>query len=202
MPQRDQDNQMPWEASPMRHLRPFSALLAIAAITVACSSAPGGSSGAQNSQGAEASQGVEASQPSESTGGGDGGGGGGGGGGSGANGSATYEITGDYSASGELPFIPLGLSQFVDGGWFAYFGETGGDTILQISTNPEGLIANFGSPQASVPGTEDNGCDFNITKNDSSGLTGSFECHDVLAFTQGTVTQIRVDFRGEFDAHP
>lgn len=184
----------------MRHLRPFSALLAIAAITVACSSAPGGSSGAQNSQGAEASQGVEASQPSESTGGG---GGGGGGGGSGANGSATYEISGEYSASGELPFIPLGLSLFVDGGWLAYFGETGGDTIIQISTNPDGLIASFVSPQVSVSGTVDNGCDFNITKNDSGGLAGSFECRGVQAITGGTTpTLIQVDFRGDFEGHP
>lgn len=182
----------------MRHLRPILALLVISAIMVACSSPGGGSSGPSS----EASSGAIQPGASQATASSDGDGGDGGGGGSGANGSITYEISGDYTASGELPFIPLGLSLFVDGGWLAYFGETGGDTIIQISTNPDGLIASFTSPQVSAAGTEDNGCDFNITKNDSSGLAGSFECHDVLGFTTGTVTQIRVDFRGDFDAHP
>ncbi len=178
----------------MRHLRPFAALLAIAAITVACSTpgaSSGASSGSQSSEGPGASQSAAASQPAASSGGG----------GGGANGSVTFQITGDYTASGELPFIPLGLSTFTNNGWFASFADSSGSKVIQINSMPNGYIVNYADAGASVPGTEANGCTFTFTKNDSSGLAGSFECHAVQGLKQGTATLIHVDFSGHFDAH-
>ena len=51
----------------MRHLRPITAILAIAAFTVACGGPPAASAGGQSSQGSEASQGAGASEPVAST---------------------------------------------------------------------------------------------------------------------------------------
>lgn len=156
--------------------------------------ARGGSSGPSSEASSGASQ-PAASQPAASSGGsGDGSGG--------ANGSITYQVSGDYTASGELPFVSLALSTFTNGGWVAYFGQSTGDTVIQLSTNPASLIANFGNPEVSIPGTKDNGCTFNVTKNDSRGLAGSFECHGVQGLRTGTTTLIHVDFSGNFEGHP
>lgn len=92
----------------MRHPRPFLALLAVAALTVACSSTGGESPGESNGGGG----GGEATATPD-----------GGGGGGGANGSITYQIAGDYEASGELPFLAQGMSTWdeTQGGWVANF---------------------------------------------------------------------------------
>jgi hypothetical protein len=133
----------------MRHLRPFAALLTVAALAVACSGPPGSSSGAD---GGAASQGGGASEPAASSGGG----GGGGGGGTGANGSASYEITGDASKSGDLDFayIAGGVSQFVDGGWVAYFYSEDTKTVVTVNSNPQSNIVLFGDEEIVVTGTE------------------------------------------------
>jgi len=185
----------------MRHLRPFAALLGIAALTVACSS-PGASSGGESSQAAGESQ------PAASTGGG-----GGGGGGGGANGSMTYEITGDYQASGELPFIAGGASLWVEQseGWVAYFGTTDANSpVIQINTQSAegttGQIWNFGDGTALVVATSDAdsglGCTFTLTKNDSSGTAGSIECTSAIFSLAATGATGRVQVSAEWDGHP
>jgi len=194
----------------MRHLRPISALTAIAAILVACSS-PAASSGGQNSQGAGASQaasqgagasqgasqGAGASQPAASSGGG-------GGGGGGANGSVTYQITGDYTASGELPFLSTtGLSVFDGTGWAASFAElTGANIVIQLNTHPTSGIFSFGDGTVAVVAVEGNGCTFNFTKNDSTGLAGSVECHGTQLVTDTSGALGKVDVSAHWDAHP
>jgi hypothetical protein len=179
----------------MRHLRSFAALLTIAAITVACS--PGAGSGGE-SQGAQPSTGSQPSQAAASSGGG-------GGGGGGANGSMTYEITGDYEASGELPFLAGGVSLWIEQseGWAAFFGATDGSgAVIQINTQSgegtPGQIWNFGDGTAAVTATSDpgsgSGCTFTLTKNDSSGTAGSVECSSAIVtnLTTGTIGQARV----------
>lgn len=164
----------------MRHLRPFRALIAVAILGAACSSSPAANSGGNQSQAAQESQAGGASQPAASTGGG------GGGGGSGANGSMVYEITGDYEASGELPFIPQAATWVEQaGGWAAIFGQSDGTgAIIQINTQAAegtpGQIWNFGDGTVLVVATSDPGsgagCTFTLTKNDSSGTEGQVEC--------------------------
>jgi hypothetical protein len=181
----------------MRHPRPFAALLAIAALAVACSGPPGSSSGAGSSDGGTASQGGGASEPAASSGGG-----GGGGGGTGANGSVSYEITGDVSKSGDLDFayIAGGVSQFVEGGWVAYFYSDDTKTVVTINSNPQSNIVLFGDEEIVVTGTADTGCTFDYSQNDASGLKGTIDCSNTIATTV-TGTQIHVDIHVEVDAH-
>ncbi len=179
----------------MPTLRPFLALLIISAITVACSS-PAGSSGpgAQTSSGGAP---PASSAPVASTSGG-------GGGGGGANGSLTYQISGGYTASGELPFIPLGVSLFDtgQGGWVAYFGaSTGGGAIIQLNTSSNS-IANFGDGTVAIIGTAATGCTFTFDKNDASGFKGKVECHGTQGFKVVDASPVTVDFSASWDAHP
>ena len=189
----------------MRHPRPYLALLATAAITMACSGPPG-SSGGGESQGGEPSTG---SQPSQATASG----GGGGGGGGGANGSVTYEITGDYQASGELPFLPAPISQWVEsaGGWVASFANQSGEgAVIQINSQAAegttGQIFVYGDGKVimTAVSTPDSGfdCTFNFTKNDSSGLAGDLDCKSALGADATTGAQKHLQVTAHWDAHP
>ena len=175
----------------MRHLRPYLALLAIAAMTAACSA--GGSSGGEL-QGDQPSTGSQPSQAAASSGGG----------GGGANGSATYEITGDATKSGELVFTYIngGISQFIDTGWVAYFYSENQQTIIQINSQTGTDIVNFADGEILVVGTaEEGGCTFDYSQNDSSGLKGTIDCSAPLASKATTGEQIHVKLHVTVDAH-
>jgi hypothetical protein len=179
------------EAPPMRHLRPFAALLTIAALTMACSGPPGSSSAGGSSQGGAASQ------PPASIGGG--------GGGSGPNGSVKYEITGDVTKSGELAFTLIngGISQFLssNGGWVAYFYSQDQNTVVQINSSPASNIFNFGDGEVLIVGTADTGCTFNYTQNDASGLKGTVDCQNVLTIKSNSGEQVHTNVHATVDAH-
>jgi hypothetical protein len=185
----------------MRHLRRCLALLAVAVITAACSASPGSSSGGDG----QPSTGSQPSQAAASSGGG--------GGGGGANGSVTYEITGDYEASGELPFLAGGISQWVEsaGGWVANFGNQSGEgAVILINTQAAegttGQIFTYGDTSVVLTAisTPDSGfdCTFNLTKNDSSGLAGDLDCNSVIAADATTGAQKHVKVTAHWDAHP
>jgi len=192
----------------MRHPRPFLALLAVAALTVACSSTGGESPGESNGGGG----GGEATATP------DGGGGGeatatpdGGGGGGGANGSITYQIAGDYEASGELPFLAQGMSTWdeTQGGWVANFVAPSGESayiLLNTATLGTGQILSFGDGTAIVVATSDPGsgydCTFTMTKNDTSGLAGHMECSNTIASNVSTGGLLNVSISADWDAHP
>ena len=176
----------------MRHLRSLTFLLAVAVGAVACSS-PAASTGGDNSQAAQASEPAASSN------------GGGGGGGSGANGSATYELTGDVTASGSLdfPFVAGGLSGFADGGWVAYFtSDTNSDLLIEINSTPGSSALIFSNGSVLVTATEDQGCTFEYSRNDSGGLKGTIDCASVLGSntTTGALLQ-HVKLHVEVDAH-
>jgi hypothetical protein len=176
----------------MRHLRPYLALLTIAAMTAACSA--GGSSGGE-SQGNQPSTGSQPSQAAASSGGG----------GGGANGSATYEITGDATKSGELAFTYIngGISQFIDTGWVAYFYSADQQTIIQVNSQQGTNIVNFADGEILVVGTEaDGSCTFDYSQNDSSGLKGTIDCSDPIASKVATTGErIHVKLHVTVDAH-
>lgn len=180
----------------MRHMRPHLALLATAAITMACSGPPGSSAGGE-SQGGEPSTGSQPSQAAASSGGG---------GGGGANGSVTYEITGDYEASGELPFQPL-ASAFDSNnkGWSAAFADTtNATTVVSLITFSQGQTFSFGDGTAAVVGVGESGagsgCTFTLTKNDASGLSGHVECTSAGVVQQGGTGTAHLT--ADWDAHP
>ena len=185
----------------MRHLRSFAAVLTIAAITAACTP---GSSGNESQGGGEGSQG----QPAASTGGG-----GGGGGGGGANGSVTYEITGGFEASGELPFLAGGVSIWIEsvGGWVANFGNTSGEgAIVQLNTQDAegtpGQIFNYGDGTVLVSAVSGDdtgmGCTFNLDQNDATGLKGSVDCTNANVINNTTGAIAKANLHAEWDAHP
>ena len=168
----------------MRHLRLILALLAIAAITVACSS-PGASSGGEESQGGGASQ------PAETTGGG------GGGGGLFGNGSAEYHITGDYTADGELGFVPAASQVNQDGASSLSFTDENSDTVLIIALSAGANILSWGNPEYAIPGAT---CEFNITRQDSTGAAGTFSCNNQLLIATSGTTTGTANISGSFDA--
>jgi hypothetical protein len=189
----------------MRHLRSFAALLTIAAVTVACS--PASSSGGE-SQGGQPSSGSQPSQAAASQGGS----GGGGGGGGGANGSVTYEITGDYQASGELPFLAGGISLWIEQeeGWVANFANQSGEGAYvlintQSAEGTPGQIFTYGDGTIILTAVSDPGsgfnCTFDLEKNDSSGTKGHVECTSATAANNSTGAQLHVQLTADWDAH-
>jgi hypothetical protein len=178
----------------MRHLRPHFALLAVAALVAACSGPPGTSPGGQ-SQGGTPSTGSQPSQAAAS-----------GGGGGGANGSITYQITGDYTASGELPFQPAAsLFNATLGGWQASFADTAaGTTFISLTTVTQGRVLTFGDGTAVVVGVSDSssgsGCTFTVDKNDAGGLSGHIDCSSAgVVQPSGTG---KAHLTADWDAHP
>jgi len=161
----------------MRQLRPYAALLAIAAVIVACSSSPGASSGGQ---------GGGASQPGTSTGGG-----------GAANGSVTYEISGGYTRSGELPWVPE-RSVFTNGSWYMSFADASGTGKIILVISTPGII--FGNTEIAIPDGIEPACTFTFTRQDANGAAGSFDCHGLQGVKSNTTT-VSVDFKGSFDGH-
>jgi hypothetical protein len=183
----------------MRHLRPILALLAIAAILVACASGPGASPGNQQSQGSEASNdgggdGGGASQPAASTGGG-------GGGGNGTifgDGSADYRISGDHTAEGELRFVPAASTMNQNGAYSLSFYDEDAEIILIVLLGEgDSNTLSFGSTEATIPGAQ---CDWNITRKDDNGAAGTFTCNDQFLVKSDSSTTGTADISGSFDA--
>jgi hypothetical protein len=171
------------------------ATLVVGLVVVACA-APSGEPGSSDGGGSGSSQGqpAQTNEPATSDGGS-----GGGGGGSGANGSVTFEITGDVSESGELPFIPI-LGGFFQQEGASYMpfsdAENAEGEVVFITLSPDGNVFAYGNGTVSIPAAD---CEWNITRNDDSGATGSFTCNDAASISEtgfGTV-----DVHGEFDAH-
>ena len=174
----------------MRHLRSFAALLTIAAITAACSGAPGSSSGGQSSQGGEASQGGGASQPAASSGGG------GGNGGIFGDGSAEYQITGDFTADGELGFVPAASQVSQDSYSLSFTDDENSSTILVISIIGEARALSYGDEGHTIPGAQ---CDWNLTRQDADGVAGTFTCDNAVLFSADGASG-QVDISGSFEA--
>jgi len=175
----------------MRHLRPITVLVAIAALAAACS-APAASSSAQTSQAAQASQGANASQPAASSSGS--------GSGGGVNGTLTFEISGGYTRSGDLPWVPL-ASTFTNGAWYLTFGDSNGaNEVVIINGTAGSFVVAYGNSDIAITGGVDPACSFTFSRQDASGAAGSFDCHGLPGIkTDGT--SVQVDFKGSFDGH-
>lgn len=118
-----------------------------------------------------------------------------GGGTSGAN-SITYEISGGFEASGEEPFTPS-MSFFDNGVWTMTFG--GGSTLLVLGLDPSTPSISWTNGTASAGGDSSN-CEFDITRQDASGASGSFACSNVAVVDAGALTEAD-SFTGSFDAN-
>jgi hypothetical protein len=177
--------------------RPILIILTlVAGLVVAACASPSGEPGSSDGGGSGSSQGqpAQTNEPATSDGGS-----GGGGGGSGANGSVTFEITGDVTESGELPFIPIlgGFFQQEGASYmpFANSDNAAGEVVF-ITLSPDGNVFAYGNGTVSIPAAD---CEWNITRNDDSGATGSFTCTDAMAISESGIGT--ADVSGSFDAH-
>jgi hypothetical protein len=181
----------------MRPLRPLFLCLAISATIIAACGSPaasgaGGPTATSGAGEATATAPGEPTQPPPTTGGG---------GGGGANGSVTYQISGDYTASGELPFVTQ-VSSFSNGGWTATFANESAAELIQINTIAGTLVVAYGDATVAIAASPTTGCTVNVTKSDSTGLAGDFQCSGPIAAKSATGTQINVTFSGAFSGHP
>jgi hypothetical protein len=198
------------KGSTMRRVRSFAVWLLVAAITGACAGAsPGaGSQPPASSEGPGASQPPGVSQPPDATGPPASAG-------TGANGSIKYQITGDYTGSGELPFTAGDASYFTpgdtpaeDGGWYALFTDPGAAdhriTLNTDTTYGEELFYDEDPITVSLSGGDSSldACTFSSTKNDASGLTGSVVCTSAELFQADGEPVLNVTFRAQWDVHP
>jgi hypothetical protein len=193
----------------MRIVPSLSALLVVAAITSACANAspgagsqrPAGSEPGVTSQAPGVSQPPVASEPANA--------------GSGANGSIKYQISGEYTGSGELPFMPTYgdySSYFTPGegaGWNAMFQDPEAPDDHQISLNTKTTLGEelFYRDQPIVValsgGTSSpDECTFTSTKNDETGLVGSVVCTSAELFQADGMPTLSVTFAAQWDAHP
>jgi hypothetical protein len=119
------------------------------------------------------------------------------GGGTSGAGSITYEISGGFEAAGEEPFNPT-MSFFDQGVWTMTFG--GGATLLVLGLDPSTPSISWTSGTASA-GADSSNCEFDITRQDADGASGSFSCSDVALVNEGALTEA-ASFTGTFDANP
>ncbi|HJQ96228.1 MAG TPA: hypothetical protein VJ935_11060 [Acidimicrobiia bacterium] len=120
-----------------------------------------------------------------------------GGGGTSGQGSITYEISGGFEASGEEPFNPT-MSFFDQGVWTLTFG--GGASLLVLGLDPFTPSISWTSGTASA-GADSSNCEFDITRQDADGASGSFSCSAVAVVNEGALTEA-ASFTGSFDANP
>lgn len=177
----------------MRHLRTILLPLAIAALVAACS-APSTSSqdGGEPSTAASESAGGQASeggQPSDA----------GGGGGGTANGSVKYEISGDFTESGELGFVPAASYFEQNGVTYLSFTNEGQSSVLFITLSSDGNAANFGNGEVTVATTPEN-CTFDLSRNDATGASGTFDCPDAFAVLASGTQPGTASIKGTFEA--
>ncbi len=160
-------------------------LMAMAVLTVIAAGCGDDDSGATTTQPDDGNGGVTTTAGGNPIGGGEG--------------SITFQISGDYEASGEFPFLSV-ASAFNNGGWSATFADSN-NSIIVLNTFPGSFTVSFGDPQAVITGIESSGCVFDFDQNDASGLVGSFDCSNTTGFlTAGT--EITVDFAGQFSGNP
>lgn len=129
-------------------------------------------------------------------------------GGGGANGSITYTISGDMTASGDMPFVPsLSVFSASANGWVASFTTQSSGDAIALTTQAAGQVFNFSSPDGSVVGTSDpasgNGCTFTMTQNDAAGLAGTLACTSATVVAgPGAGPDKHAAVNAQWNAHP
>lgn len=107
----------------------------------------------------------------------------------------SYEISGEYSASGEAVFQTSGSGYTDEGqyglqqGWVAYFEDPATGHTIRLATRADSLAIEFFGGDVVVRATgyegSQDGCTFNITKNDASGPAGSAVCERAVVHPNG-----------------
>lgn len=109
----------------------------------------------------------------------------------------TYEITGEYEASGEATFDEVGSNYTEEGyldifreGWTAYFENEAADHTIRLETRADDLNVEFFGGEVVVRADGNSGsddeCTFTITKNDPTGPVGSAVCERAVLHPNGS----------------
>ncbi len=109
----------------------------------------------------------------------------------------SYQITGEYEASGEAAFDEEGSNYTEEGyldifreGWTAYFENEAANHTIRLVTRPDDHVVEFFGGDVVVradgrSGSDDE-CTFTITKNDASGPVGSAVCERAVLHPNGS----------------
>jgi hypothetical protein len=124
-------------------------------------------------------------------------------------GSISYQITGGYTLSGELPFAPSRGNYFnpsANGGWLVLFAEDplSRTDYLWLRTRPSNEEIQFGKGGITVDAgiaTSDK-CTWKLTKNDASGLSGTVICKSAELWKDNGRFMTKISFRAQWDAQP
>ena len=127
---------------------------------------------------------------------------------------ASYEVGLDYEATGTLPLLPeetLGSPVYGEDERTTYLSFNDGTAVLTFSLAPSANGVSLGVGHNLVSGSFDpfygdpydfvaigENCDFEFSRNDATGYTGTFECADPIAVDANG--QLSVTFRGAIDA--
>ena len=119
-----------------------------------------------------------------------------------AAGTVHLEVSGDKSLNVDLALIP-GASSTTDGATSLFYvsGEGQDATALSIVLEAEaGPGFSLSSPVVFSAGGRAEGCRFEFTRNDGSGLTGTLSCSGIDGIAAGGLENPQIDVRATFSA--
>ncbi len=119
-----------------------------------------------------------------------------------AAGTVHLEVSGDKSLNVDLALIP-GVSSTTNGATILFYqsGEGQDATALTIVLEAEaGPGFNLTSPVVLSAGGRAEGCRFDFTRNDGSGLTGTLSCSGIDGMAAGGLENPQIDVRATFSA--
>ncbi len=117
-------------------------------------------------------------------------------------GTAHIEVTGDKSMTVDAPLVP-GASSTASGSTLLMFllGEGEAAVTLTVAVNADpGPAISLASATVFTAGGGDEGCRFRFTRNDASGVAGTFACPGLEGMSAGGAEQATVDVNGTFSA--
>lgn len=118
-----------------------------------------------------------------------------------AAGTVHLEVSGDKSLNVDLALIP-GASSTTNGATLLVYGSVEGQdaTALTIVLAEAGNGFNLTSPVVLSAGGRASGCRFEVTRNDGSGLQGTFSCSGIDGMVAGGLENPQIDVRATFSA--
>ncbi len=117
-------------------------------------------------------------------------------------GTAHIEVSGDKSLTVDAPLVP-GASITTNGATLLYYVVGEGEDAVSLNvfvTSDSGPGINLTSAAIITAGGPDEGCRFEFSRNDGSGITGTFTCSDLVGLSPGGLEQPTVDVKGTFSA--
>lgn len=116
-----------------------------------------------------------------------------------ASGTAHVDVSGQRTLTTDAALVP-GASMTTGGATLLLFGAGEGQeaVVISVSNGPDtGLAMTVTAPQLITGGDGSSGCAFELTRNDDSGLTGTFTCRGISTVGLDLAT---VDVNGTFTA--